>query len=335
MTVGEAKIPPPRNVLTSFFYYQKVDLDKLAHCRIIADSGAFSWKMATASFRSSEQTLTTQRLVAWVKKWEHRLSWAASIDIGDAQQTRNNWQRMVDLGIPGISTLHYGDTPDDMDWYVEQGVDFLGLGGLAGANTSPNDQLRWLIKMFRHAEQNHPQMRFHGWGVTNASMMRLPFYSVDSSSWGSSYRYGRITVRDPQTGEKFAIRLDGTGKSFDRKTSRVLLDYYGVSPSDIDKAGPNNRTLLVRISALSASVQEQEWRRKFRRHPISAPQWGRLKGWNLTTGPNQHLALGGCGAGIRDRKVFENFDYGPHMHLVDGYPPHLQVINDLNRSLQA
>ena len=37
-------IPPPRNILVSYHYFRKYDLDKLAGLRIIGDSGAYSAK---------------------------------------------------------------------------------------------------------------------------------------------------------------------------------------------------------------------------------------------------------------------------------------------------
>jgi hypothetical protein len=323
---AKTRIPPPRNVLCSYFYYRRIDLDKLSYCRIVADSGAFSARQATQSYRDGS-AVTSKRLAAWTKKWEDRLCWVAAIDVESAEQTKRNWLKMLDEGIPAVSTLHLGDPPELMDWYVNQGVDFLGLGGTAGSSANNTTKLRWLIKCFKYARENHPQMRFHGWGMTGADFLRLPFYSVDSSGWGSSYRYGRIQLRHPADGKMISVPLDGKG-IYTKQISEMLIDYYGVTPSEIAKAGPHNRLLLVRLSALAASVQEQQWRKTFRRHPISAPQWGRLKGWTLNEGPNQHLALSGCGAGLRERVVFDEL-HGPHMHLVDGHAPHLQVVNGL------
>jgi hypothetical protein len=250
---------------------------------------------------------------------------------GDIPQTRLNWQRMVDAGIPAISTLHLGGPPSEMDWYAKQGVDFLGLGGMAGDLTTPGESVfRWLVSMFQYAAKNHPQMRFHGWGITKASLMRLPFFSVDSSGWGSSYRYGILSLYDPRDGSRVAVKIDGSGDTYKPKVAELLMECYGVTPSEIHDAGPNNRLLLVKLSALSASVQEQNYRALHRKNPITPPVWGRLGSWELPPGPNQHLALGGCGAGIRDRKVFSEMN-GPHVHLVDGHPQHITTVAQLAR----
>jgi len=275
-------------------------------------------------------TVNTRQLVAWAKIWDHRLSWIACLDVaGDPLGTRRNWQRMVDAGVPGVATIHVGDEPSEMDWYVEQGVDFLGLGGMAGSRTPPAVQFRWLVSVFKYAEENHPQMRFHGWGITKPAWMRLPFFSVDSSGWGASYRYGRITLRHPLTGRQVGVDLNGRG-TYKPDIALLLRDHYGVNPSEISRSVPDNRLLLVKLSALSASVQEQQIRRLHRNKLVTPPQWGRLRGWQLPEGPNQHLALGGCGAGIRETKVIQELN-GPHLHLVDGHSQHIQWVADLAR----
>jgi hypothetical protein len=200
-----------------------------------------------------------------------------------------------------------------MDWYAEQGVDFLGIGGVAGTNTPGSVVFKWIVSVFKYAEENHPQMRFHGWGMTGKEFLRLPFWSVDSSGWGSAYRYGRVVLRHPVTGRNIAVDLsrNNSGKgAFKPEVAQMLVENYGVTPSEIIKAGPHNREILVKLSALSASVQEMQWRRQFRNKPISAPKWGHLKGWKF--GPD---------------------DTGPHMHLVDGYLPHMQAVNDLIKEL--
>lgn len=312
--VGSARIPAPRNILMSFFFYRRVDLDRYESCRIVADSGAFSARQNSQNYQDGSP-VTTKRLVAWTKKWQHRLCWAACLDVANPEQTKINWQRMCDLGVPGIPTLHVGDNPAIMDWYAERGVDFLGLGGMAGVSLPDSAKMRWMVQIFKYARDNHPEMRFHGWGITHAKFLRLPFWSVDSSGWGSSYRYARLMLRDPINGDQVGVKLDGKGSVYSRKVAQMLVENYGVTPSDINRAGPHNRILLVRLSALSASAQEQHWRRTFRRQLITPPKWGRLPGWNFFDGNGKE-------------------ECGPHMHLVDGHPPHLQIVADLAEAAQ-
>jgi hypothetical protein len=317
-------IPPPHNILVSFAYYSRYDLNKLESCRIACDSGAIS-------VRRLGMKIETKQLVAWAKTYWHRMAWIASLDVsGDPDVSRRNWNEMVDAGVPGIPTIHLREPPETMDYYVAQGVDFMGLGGMALVDCSPQDKFRWMVACFKYARENHPQVRFHGWGLANLTFLRLPFFSVDSSGWGAGYRYGRLQLRDPLVPQKkHTIHLNGKG-TYSQEIACLLRDHYGVNPSEVSTSGPHNRLLMVRLSALSASVQEQHVRYLHRKAMIEPPTWGRLGGWDLPDGPNQHLSLSGCGAGIRERKILSEL-HGPHLHLVDGHPQHIETVARLAR----
>lgn len=299
-------IPPCRNILISFHYYRKFDLQKFEGVRIACDSGAIS-------VRRLGKVITTQQIVTWAKIWDHRMAWMASLDVlGDVETSRANWNDMVDLGIEGVPTLHLREHPSEMDYYAERGVDFMGLGGTALIDAAPTkeDKLKWLVACFKYARENHPQMRFHGWGLSNNYLLRLPFYSVDSSGWGASYRYGRLQLRDPnRQGKAHSIVLNGRG-TYKPEIATLLRDGYGVNPSDVSLSQPNNRLLMVQMSALSASVLEQQVRWNHRKGNITSPKWGRLGGWNQGE-------MGEVN--------------GPHIHLVDGHPKHLETVAQLAR----
>jgi hypothetical protein len=299
-------IPPSRNVLISFFYYAKYDLDKLAGARIACDSGAIS-------VRRLGKVIETKHIVTWAKVWHHRMAWMASLDVlGDPETSRRNWNEMVDSGVPGVPTLHLREHPSEMDYYAERGVDFMGLGGTALIDASPTkeDKLKWLVACFKYARENHPQMRFHGWGLSNNYLLRLPFYSVDSSGWGASYRYGRLILRDPmKQGKVHTLTLNGRD-AYSPEVATLLRDQYGVNPSDVSTTGPHNRLLMVQMSALSASVLEQQVQWNHRKNRVTPPTWGRLGGWDLPDFPNQQ---------------------GPLIHLVDGHPQHIETVAQLAR----
>lgn len=301
-------IPPPRNILVSYHYFRDYNLDRFAGLNIVGDSGAYSARMQGASISNAD-------LAAWIKQWRDRLCWAASLDVaGDISVTRRNWHELVDgYGIPAISSLHVGVDPSEMDYYAQRGVDFLGLGGLAGSVTPPAVRFRWLVSVFRYARDHHPGMRFHGWGVTGVKALRLPFFSVDSSGWGAGYRYGHLALRDPRTGKTQKLRLDGRS-TYTPEVASLLCDQYGVNPSQVSTSGPHNRLLMVRLSALSASVQEQQLRHLHRHNPITPPDWGRLS--RSDTGPHMN------GVSLP----------GPHLHLAEGSPEHLQIVADMAKS---
>jgi hypothetical protein len=299
-------IEPSRNILLSFHYYSRVDLDRMAGTRIACDSGAIS-------VRRLGKVIETKQLVAWAKVWHHRIAWMACLDVmSNPVATQRNWNEMVDAGVPGIPTLHLREHPSEMDYYVERGVDFIGLGGTALVDATPTkeDKLKWLVACFKYARENHPQVRFHGWGLANNYLLRLPWFSVDSSGWGASYRYGRLQLRDPtKRGKSHGILLNGRG-TYSQEIATLLRDHYGVNPSEVSTSVPDNRLLMVRMSALSAAVLEKEVQWNHRKNPITPPTWGRLGGWDLPDLPDLH---------------------GPVIHLVDGHPAHIETVARLAR----
>lgn len=310
-------IAPPRNVLCSFHYFKDYNLDRLPHLRIIGDSGAFS-------AASQGATITTSDLAAWAHQWRHRLAWVASLDvIGDEQATRRNWQDMVEgHGIPGVPTVHFGADPTAVDWYVDQGVDFIGLGGMVGRST--NMQMRWLIPMFRHARDRHPHLRFHGWGVTADKLMHLPFFSVDSSGWTQAVRFGRLVLRDPKSTRDYPVVLDGRD-AYRPDVARLLREAYGVSFTDATVSSSANRDVIVRLAALSTAVQEQRVRRLH--GPISAPSWGCLDRNTFSAperveeihGPHMHMATARIEnadpVNIENLNATSGTTVGPNLHL--------------------
>ena len=355
-------IPAPRNILVSYHYFKGFDLNKFAGLRVIGDSGAFSAKHQGAE-------ITTPQLAAWAQRWRHRLCWVAALDvIGNPVATQRNWHEMVDThGVPAVPTVHFGGKPELLDYYVQRGVDFIGLGGMVGRPIPA--QMRWLVSMFRYARDHHPDLRFHGWGVTSADALKLPFYSVDSSGWGGGYRYGRLSLRDPASAKVHSLELNGR-TTYAPEVARLLSRHYGVAPSEVATSGPHNRLLMVRLSALSASVQEQQFRRMHRRNPVPAPHWGQLDGANAS-GPHAHLALNNKGQDYEvdtvtalaapdgphmhlagtgqcrdlavagphlhsvvsygaERRVAEELADGPHIHLAEGSAEHLEIVARMN-----
>ena len=313
-------ITPPRNILCSYHYFKAYDLDRLDRLRIIGDSGAFS-------ARSQGAEIKTADLAAWAVRWKHRLAWVASLDvIGDTKASRRNWLKMVnDYGVHGVPTIHFGEHPSEMDWYVEHGVDFMGLGGLVGIPLQR--QMRWLIQVFKYAQANHPQVRFHGWGITSDRALHLPFYSVDSSGWTSAMRYGRMALRDPRPLKRdYEIQFNGRD-TYSPPVARLLREVYGYHPSEVSRSGGSNREKITRLAALSAAVGEDRFQR--RHGTITAPTWGLNP--SPEAGPHSHLATAVIPNAdpINIQRLNEKA-HGPHLHLATTDATALVEVNKLN-----
>lgn len=335
----------PVDALVSYHYYREdKHMQQVAgtgRLRLVGDSGAFSAATQGTPINIAE-------FAAWAHRWRDHLYWVAALDvIGDPAATLKNWRTLRDkYGLDTIPTVHLGTHPSAMDVYAKEGVDFIGLGGMVGK--SQPAIMRWTVAMLRYARDNHPQMRFHGWGQAGRGFLdRVPVYSADSSgALGQSYRYGRLRLFDPGTHRDYSLALDGGTDVI--KLGGVLRRHYGVDPADIRTSHPGNRTVLVQLAA--ASVQQYaNWLQ--RRHKVTPPTYGinapAVTGTRIhavadnhngpgnsslerviqaasadgTTGTRVHVVAGAN----QPPDILPVLDDrgGTRIHTVDTYPPHL------------
>lgn len=292
----EVPLRYPVNALVSYHYFARVDVAEVAALglRLIGDSGAFSALTQGA-------VIDVGAFADWALRWRASLAWVASLDaIGDAEASWRNYRVLRARGLDVVPTVHYGEPPSVLDRYADDGVDFVGLGGMVGMKGEPDRLLRWSLGMFRHARDHHPGMRFHGWGVSHRRLLlNLPWYSVDTSGFGSAYRYARMKLWNPGTHQFQFMLLDGRGPHAARA---LLADHYGgVTPEMVARSHAGNRRLLIRVSARSLQGFEDHLRS---RHQVPAPAYGLA---DEGTGPHAHFADGG---------VHNIRDLGPHLHNV-------------------
>lgn len=294
----------PVNALVSFHYFAKYDIAEMASwgLRLIGDSGAYSSMSQGAEIDIDE-------FAKWGLRWKNDLAWVASLDvIGDKEATWHNYRYLRERGLEAVPTIHYGCDPSELDRYAAEGVDFVGLGGMVGRKSEQARLLRWTLSVFRYARDNHPQMRFHGWGIThNSLIMNLPWYSVDSSGFSSAYRFGRLALFDSSLGKNVAIVLDGKDIY---KHVDLLQREYGCDPAEVAVSNGKTRRQLVRLAV--ASVQHTEdFLRK--RHVVTPPTYGLNRGGSIDA-PNAHVALGFPGA--QSTISLSPTDKAPHVHVV-------------------
>lgn len=310
----------PVDALVSYHYYagdnEMRALTSTGRLRLIGDSGAFSAMTQGA-------TIDRDAYAGWVTRWRPHLVWAASLDvIGNAEASHGNWKALRDqYRLPTVPTLHAGADTRWMDVYAAEGVDFLGLGGMAGTGQAPR-AFRWAVNMLRYARANHPQMRFHLWGVTNRKFLdALPVYSADSSgALGQAYRYGSLRIFDPATGRHTQVMLKGREVY---KIAPLLRRVYGVDPTQIETSHPGNRVILIQLAA-AVTQQYALWLQ--RRHGrVSPPAWGIqepvLERAHATPdGPVIHVVdtdHGNLGSTTTDPPS-QRLPDGPRLHMVAG-----------------
>lgn len=278
----------PINSLVSFHYFKDINIAEMHGwgLRIIGDSGAFSALTTGAP-------VDIREFAAWGRRWRESLFWVASLDvIGDAAATRKNYEFLRSEGLDVVPTIHYGADPSLMDQYAAEGVDFMGLGGMVGRKSEPDRLLRWALKVFRYARDKHPEMRFHGWGITHPQLiMNLPWFSVDSSGFSAAYRYGRLSLFDPRSAKRVGVEMNGRDIY---KHKDLLSGVYGVQDlSRVSKSTSDTRRDLVRLSVAAVQLQETFLRRRFGVTPPTYAVSQASKGINMhfVDAAKQHLAM--------------------------------------------
>ncbi len=122
------------------------------------------------------------------------------------QKQLEQWLKPQGLGVQPVH--HVRDKDDWLRRYLDEGYNYIFLGGMVPENTAT---LRvWLDHIWHNYltnEDGTPKVKVHGFGLTTLELMfRYPWYSVDSTSWVLASRFGSIYLDMPQP--------DGTIKDF-------------------------------------------------------------------------------------------------------------------------
>lgn len=97
---------------------------------------------------------------------------------------------MESCGLFPLPVFHYGEPFDVLEDYIER-YEYIGVGGL-GQGKSVQAYLAFGDEIFsRVIKDGRPQVKVHGFAMTSVELMkRYPWYSCDSSTWGSLSRNG-------------------------------------------------------------------------------------------------------------------------------------------------
>lgn len=244
--------------LFSFHYFKDADLgtflDRLEangyQPEVFTDSGGFS------AF-SQGVIVDLDSYARWLVRWKSRLHHYANLDvIGDPRASLRNQILLERKGLRPLPVLHVGSDPEEIRTYRARGYEMMCLGGMVPllpvvASSLRGDQIHpavdWLSKCHEVAKEEG--VILHGFGATNIAVMRAwPWVSVDSSSWATGFRFGRVTVFDPlrKTIARLACRDTQTLLSY-----ASVLRFYGVDPMDLIRDGDKTRIALVTLAGRS------------------------------------------------------------------------------------
>lgn len=167
--------------------------DKLS---IFLDSGAFSaW--------SKGVEINIDEYIKFIKENLEYIDVYANLDvIGDAEATLKNQKYMEEQGLRPLPTYHRNEPMKYLEYYLDH-YDYIALGGMV-TDASSSVLLDWLDPIFKEyvcGPDGMPKVKIHGFGVTSLNLLiRYPWYSVDSTSWVMTGRFGSVFVPKKRNG---------------------------------------------------------------------------------------------------------------------------------------
>lgn len=197
-----------RNFLMSYHYIQKKHLDtkkfKEMGVKFFIDSGAFTFINSLEDKQNTveEWEKYIQSYLRWIERNRGIVFAFANLDIemivgGDQVQEWNEKYFepfMLRTGIPVCFIHHYGYT--NLSW--EQYCQRYPYVGFAWETDSVGNDVQFATNQLRIAEKYDSIV--HGMAMTKTSLLtKLPFYTVDSTTWLVGLQYGEINY---WTGQK-------------------------------------------------------------------------------------------------------------------------------------
>lgn len=237
----------PRTLL-SFAYFQGWSVEKFAGYAwtdLLIDSGAF-----TAATKGKKVDIEEYNdfLIARADSINH----AASLDvIGDWRETAKNYEKQkarlgdrVDL----LPTWHLGSPIEELHRLCEE-RDYMAIGGCVPYAKRPEMLMRHLIQAHRVAAEHGTKL--HGLGITGkTAMLRLPWHSVDSSSWSAAHKFSRLTLNDEGL-RPTTIQYSKRQTLADRRMIRL----YGGDPSRVESPDFN----LISRAGREQGTADRAW----------------------------------------------------------------------------
>jgi hypothetical protein len=155
---------------------------------LFLDSGAFS------AF-SKGVDININEYISFIKDNEDYLEVYANLDvIGDAEATLKNQRIMEKKGLKPLPCFHYGDDIKYLKLYMQE-HNYIALGGMVPISTK--NLILWLDEIFSYIcdDKGIPKVKVHGFGLTSFDLMfRYPWYSIDSTSWVMTGRFGSVLI---------------------------------------------------------------------------------------------------------------------------------------------
>ena len=254
-----------RDFLMSYQYLQGSDLKtrlKGLDVKLFIDSGAFTYQM-DASFRDKTPEFwesQIKRYLSWAEKNRDYIFAIANLDIENivGGELVKKWNEqyfepfMLRTGIPICFIWHPENTILSWEQYCQR-YPYVGLTTVLGSSG-----FNEMSDMLKIAEKYRTLV--HGMGMTQTSILpKLPFYTVDSTSWKAGFRYGQIDIWN-------GIKVQLKGKEdFQTKVFPVIDSYRDIHPPlDKDKIANYDEPEVLRCNVYAYLKAEEYIRERLK-----------------------------------------------------------------------
>ena len=167
-----------------------------AKVNLFLDSGAFSAK-------SKGVGISLDEYISFINENKAYIDVYANLDvIGNAVASWKNQKIMEDAGLSPLPVFHIEDDFKYLDRCLE--YDYFCLGGMASGYTTQQrkDFLDKCFNIICNTKDRLPKSKIHGFGMTSLDLMfRYPWFSVDSTSWVKTGRFGSVYVPKYRRGQ--------------------------------------------------------------------------------------------------------------------------------------
>lgn len=266
--------------LESYYAIIKQRWEMKNKINLFLDSGAYSaW--------SKGVEIDIQKYISFIKKYKKYIDVYAVLDsIGDAELTKKNQEIMEEAGLEPLPCFHYGEDLSYLKHYVDN-YDFIALGGMVPV--SNNKLAQWLDNLFSNYltdKEGIPKVKVHGFGMTSIPLItRFPWYSVDSTSWVLTGRFGavymprktngeynyneiphKITVSDKSPGLKQEGKHYSTFSKMEQKEIKTYFDLKGFSFEELSSEYKKRDEInIIYFLDLEKNLPKYPWAFKLKR----------------------------------------------------------------------
>jgi hypothetical protein len=212
-----AAFPYCKSQLLAVFQERAADID------LFLDSGAFTAWNAGKTVALNDYCTFIE--TAPIRPWRYLM-----LDVvGQPEATRVNLAEMRRRGLDPVPIFTRGEDPSILEDYYASS-EFVAWGGVTGVNTNST---KWLLKARELAGQN--MRRTHILGMTRPNIVHtVRPYSIDSSTWSCTPRYGHIMLYmgngNLREMSRPVYRKQPPSREFMRR-----LDHYGVARLHLEK----------------------------------------------------------------------------------------------------